>query len=56
MTGGQFGTEVIATAFYRQSFVARNAGLGSAIAVGLLITVIPEMVYNLRQFGKEQAF
>jgi alpha-glucoside transport system permease protein len=56
MTGGQFGTEVIATAFYRQSFVARNAGLGSAIAVVLLITVIPVMIYNLRQFGKEQAF
>lgn len=56
MTGGQFGTEVIATAFYRQSFVARNAGLGSAIAVVLLITVVPVMIYNLRQFGKEQAF
>ena len=56
MTGGQFGTEVIATAFYRQSFVARNAGLGSAIAIVLLITVIPIMIYNLRQFGKEQAF
>ncbi len=56
MTGGQFGTEVIATAFYRQSFVARNAGLGSATAIVLLITVIPIMIYNLRQFGKEQAF
>ncbi len=56
MTGGQFGTEVIATAFYRQSFVARNAGLGSAIAVVLLVTVIPIMAYNLKQFGKEQAF
>lgn len=56
MTGGQFGTEVIATAFYRQSFVARNAGLGSAIAIVLLLTVIPVMIYNLRQFGKEQAF
>ena len=56
MTGGQFGTEVIATAFYRQSFVARNAGLGSAIAIVLLLTVIPVMIYNLKQFGKEQAF
>ncbi len=56
MTGGQFGTEVIATAFYRQSFVARNAGLGSAIAIVLLITVVPVMIYNLKQFGKEQAF
>ncbi len=56
MAGGQFGTEVIATAFYRQSFVARNAGLGSATAIVLLLTVIPVMIYNLKQFGKERAF
>ncbi len=57
MTGGQFGTEVIATNFYRQSFVAQNKGLGAAIAIVLLITVIPVMVYNLKQFGpKERSF
>ena len=46
MTGGQFGTDVIATQFYRQSFIARNAGYGSAIAIVLLIAVIPVMIYN----------
>ncbi len=56
MTGGQFGTHVIATQFYRQSFTARNSGLGSAIAIILLITVIPVMVYNLRQFREQEAF
>ena len=56
MTGGQFGTEVIATQFYRQSFVARNAGYGSAIAIVLLIAVIPVMIYNLRQFRRQEAF
>jgi alpha-glucoside transport system permease protein len=56
MTGGQFGTEVIATQFYRQSFVARNAGYGSAIAFILLIAVIPVMIYNLRQFREQEAF
>jgi alpha-glucoside transport system permease protein len=56
MTGGQFGTEVIATQFYRQSFVARNAGYGSAIAFVLLIAVIPVMIYNLRQFREQEAF
>jgi alpha-glucoside transport system permease protein len=57
MTGGQFGTEVIATNFYRQSFVARNSGYGSAIAIVLLICVIPVMIYNLKQFGpKEESF
>lgn len=56
MTGGQFGTDVIATQFYRQSFIARNAGFGSAIAFILLIAVIPVMIYNLRQFREQEAF
>jgi alpha-glucoside transport system permease protein len=56
MTGGQFGTHVIATQFYRQSFTARNSGIGSAIAIILLITVIPVMVYNLQQFRDQEAF
>ena len=56
MTGGQFGTHVIATQFYRQSFTARNSGLGSAIAIVLLITVIPVLIYNLRQFSEQEAF
>jgi len=56
MTGGQFGTEVIATQFYRQSFTNRNAGFGSAIAIVLFVAVIPVMIYNLRQFRDEEAF
>lgn len=56
MTGGQFGTHVIATQFYRQSFTNRNAGMGSAIAIVLLIAVIPVMIYNLRQFRERDAF
>ena len=56
MTGGQFGTHVIATQFYRQSFTNRNSGFGSAIAIVLLIAVIPVMYYNLRQFREREAF
>lgn len=56
MTGGQFDTQVIATQFYRQYFTAQNSGYGSAIAIVLLILVIPVMVYNLRQFNERQAF
>jgi len=56
MTGGQYGTDVISTQFYNQFFVFRNFGLGSALAVILLIAVIPIMVYNLRQFGRREAF
>lgn len=56
MTGGQFGTHVIATQFYRQAFTAGNKGFGSAIAVVLLIAVIPVMIYNLKQFREQEAF
>jgi alpha-glucoside transport system permease protein len=56
MTGGQFGTHVIATQFYRLSFTARNSGVGAAIAIVLLITVVPVMIYNLRQFRQSEAF
>ena len=56
MTGGQFGTDVIATQYYRQFFTYRDFGLGSAIAVVLLIAVVPVMIYNLRQFREKEAF
>ncbi len=56
MTGGQFGTDVIATQFYRQSFINRNSGFGSSIAIVLLLAVIPVMIYNLRQLRDHEAF
>jgi alpha-glucoside transport system permease protein len=56
MTGGQFNTQVIATQFYREYFTNQNAGYGSAIAIVLLIAVIPVMIYNLRQFRNQEAF
>ncbi|HMB22384.1 MAG: carbohydrate ABC transporter permease [Chloroflexota bacterium] len=56
MTGGQFGTDVIATQFYRQSFINRNSGYGSAIAIVLLIAITPVIIYNLRQLREQEAF
>jgi alpha-glucoside transport system permease protein len=56
MTGAQFSTQVIATQFYREYFTAQNSGYGSAIAIVLLIAVVPVMVYNLRQLGQQEAF
>ena len=56
MTGGQFGTHVIATQFYRQSFTNQNSGYGSAIAIVLLLAVVPVMYYNLKQFREQEAF
>ncbi len=56
MTGGNFGTTVIGVEFYRQFFVFSNEGLGSAIAIVLLILVIPVMIYNLREFSQREVF
>lgn len=49
MTGGAFGTSVVANEFYSQSFSASNQGLGSALAVLLFVLVIPIVAYNVRQ-------
>ena len=51
MTGGNFGTQVIANEQYTQMFRAFHYGRGSAIAIVLLVAVIPVMIYNLRQFS-----
>jgi alpha-glucoside transport system permease protein len=53
MTGGNFGTQVIANEQYTQMFRAFNYGRGSAIAIVLFIAVIPVMIYNLRQFSQQ---
>jgi alpha-glucoside transport system permease protein len=56
MTGGNFGTNVIANEFYLQRFTYGNAGRASAIAIVLLIGTLPVMIYNLRQFQERKAF
>lgn len=50
MTGGRFGTDVVATQFYRQAFVVGDRGVGAAIAVVLLLMVVPVMLVSLRRF------
>ncbi|WP_333810818.1 sugar ABC transporter permease [Timonella senegalensis] len=54
MTGGNFGTGVIANEFYTQSFKQANYGLGSALAVILFIFVVPLIVYNVFQMRKSE--
>ncbi len=56
MTGGQYSTEVVATQFYRQFFINRNFGFGSAIAIVLFLAVTPVLFYNLRQLRKQEGF
>lgn len=54
MTGGNLGTDVIASRMIREMFNFRNYGRGSAIAVILLIAVIPVMVANVRRFRQQE--
>ncbi len=56
MTGGNYGTNVIANEFYLQRFTYGHAGRASAIAIILLLAVVPVMIYNLRQFRERKAF
>jgi len=56
MTNGNYGTEVIASMQYKQMFRFYDYGRGSAIAIVLVIAVIPVMWYNLKQFGKREGF
>jgi alpha-glucoside transport system permease protein len=50
MTGGRFDTDVVATLFFKQLFVQQNDGLGAALAVVLLLAVVPVMVISIRRF------
>jgi alpha-glucoside transport system permease protein len=55
MTGGNFGTQVLANEMYSQSFTQFNAGRGSALAVLLFMAVLPLVAYNIVQLRKERA-
>jgi alpha-glucoside transport system permease protein len=50
MTGGRFQTDVIATLFFKEAFVVRDFGVGAALAVVLLLWIVPVMVVSIRRF------
>ncbi|NNU26419.1 ABC transporter permease subunit [Isoptericola sediminis] len=54
MTGGQFGTQIIANEFYTQAFRQNNQGLAAALAVVLFILVVPIVAYNVRQMRRSE--
>lgn len=53
MTGGNFGTEVIANRMF--NLIVTNTGQSTAIAVVLIALTIPIMIYNIYRFRKEEA-
>jgi alpha-glucoside transport system permease protein len=55
MTGGQFGTSVVANEFYAQTFRLSELGMGSALAMILFVLVVPIVIYNVRQMRKVDA-
>jgi alpha-glucoside transport system permease protein len=55
MTAGNQGTEVIASRMIKEMFNFRDYGRGSAIAVILLLAIIPVMVTNIRRFREQEA-
>ncbi|MBE9079904.1 sugar ABC transporter permease [Romeria aff. gracilis LEGE 07310] len=54
MTGGNLDTDVIASRMIKEMFNYGNYGRGSAIAVILLLAVIPVMVVNIRRFREQE--
>ncbi|TET60361.1 sugar ABC transporter permease, partial [Candidatus Aerophobetes bacterium] len=54
MTNGNFSTEVIANRMYKEMFHFRNFGRASAIAVILLVLIVPMMLINIRRFKREE--
>lgn len=53
MTGGNFGTEVIANRMFQ--LIVTDVGKSTSIAVLLVVLTIPVMYYNMRRFREEEA-
>ncbi|OIO96091.1 MAG: ABC transporter [Anaerolineae bacterium CG2_30_64_16] len=55
MTGGNYGTEVIANRMYVEMYNSFQSGRATAIAVVLILVIIPAMIYNIRRFQEQEA-
>jgi alpha-glucoside transport system permease protein len=53
MTGGNYGTEVIANRMF--NLIVTNTGRSTALAVLLIVLTIPIMIFNIKRFRKEEA-
>ena len=50
MTAGRAKTDVVATLFFKRAFLFGDFGVGAALAVVLLLWVLPIMVIGIRRF------
>jgi alpha-glucoside transport system permease protein len=55
MTNGNFNTDVIANRMYNEMFTYLDFGRASAIAVILLIAIIPVMLININRFRAQES-
>jgi alpha-glucoside transport system permease protein len=55
MTGGQYDTDVIANLMYKEMFSFGDFGRASAIAVILLLAIVPIMAVNINRFRAQEA-
>ncbi len=55
MTNGVYDTDVVALRMYKELFSVRNFGRSSAIAVLLLLAIIPVMLTNIKRFREQES-
>jgi alpha-glucoside transport system permease protein len=55
MTNGNFDTEVIANRMYKELFDNTQIGRASAVAVVLLVAIVPFMILNIKRFREQEA-
>jgi alpha-glucoside transport system permease protein len=55
MTGGNFDTNVVAVRMYQEMYINFETGRSAAIAVVLLLLIVPVLVYNLHRFREQEA-
>jgi len=55
MTSGEFGTSVVAERMVTEFFTFGNDGKGAALAVVLLVAIVPLMFLNVRRFQAQEA-
>lgn len=55
MTGGNYGTDVIANRMYTEMYTNFNQGRGTAIAVVLIVLIIPFIYANIKRFLEQEA-
>ena len=53
VTNGNFDTQVLANDMFQKSFNDQNYGRGSALAILILLSVLPVMIFNIRKMQRE---